>query len=209
MERAIQQSCFDCILRPDRLFCDLPAPALEAFDSIKSLAVYPRGTTLFEEGRSARGIFVLCEGRVKLSVCSESGKRLTLRIAGPGEVLGLSSSLSGGPHQVTAETLGQAQVAVVKRKDMLRFLRDHREACLQVVQLLSQDLHVAYDRVRSIGLGRSGRGPRALPLKTPGGSHHAFLPTKSFRARLNSCRSPKVITLCNASHRSDAGTDGG
>ena len=151
MERAIQQSCFDCILRPDRLFCDLPAQALEAFDSIKSLAVYPRGTTLFEEGRSARGIFVLCEGRAKLSVCSENGKRLTLRIAGPGEVLGL---------EVTAETLDNAKVAVVRRKELLKFLRTHREACLQVVHLLSQDLHTAYDRVRSIGLVRTRR-PRA------------------------------------------------
>lgn len=157
MESAIQQSCFDCVLRPDRLFCDLPADALEAFDAVKSLIQYPRGTVLFREGSSARGIFVLCNGRAKLSVCSEGGKYLTLRVAGPGEVLGLSASLSGGPYEVTAETLDNAQVAMVKRKDLLRFLRDHREACLQVVNLLSQDLHTAYDRVRSIGLGRTRR----------------------------------------------------
>jgi CRP/FNR family transcriptional regulator, cyclic AMP receptor protein len=160
MESEIHQSCFDCILRPDRFFCDLPAQALEAFDSIKSLALYPRGTTLFEEGRPARGIFVLCEGRAKLSVCSENGKRLTLRIAGPGAVLGLSASVSGCPYQVTAETLDNAKVAVVRRKELLKFLRTHREACLQVVHLLSQDLHAAYDRVRSIGWVRTRR-PRA------------------------------------------------
>jgi CRP/FNR family transcriptional regulator len=162
MESAIQQSCFECVLRPDRLFCDLPSDALESFDLIKSLTLYPRGTILMREGQPARGVFVLCQGRAKLSVCSESGKRLTLRIAGPGEVLGLSASLSSGPYEVTAETLDNAQVAVVKRKDLLNFLRDHREACLQVVHLLSQDLHTAYDRVRSIGLGRSrrSRAPR-------------------------------------------------
>jgi CRP/FNR family transcriptional regulator len=162
MESAIQQSCFECVLRPDRLFCDLPSDALESFDLIKSLTLYPRGTILMREGQPARGVFVLCQGRAKLSVCSESGKRLTLRIAGPGEVLGLSASLSSSPYEVTAETLDNAQVAVVKRKDLLNFLRDHREACLQVVHLLSQDLHTAYDRVRSIGLGRSrrSRAPR-------------------------------------------------
>ena len=163
MQKAVHPRCFECVTRPDRLFCDLPADAVEAFDFIKSLTLYSRGTILFREGQPGRGIFVLCEGRVKLSVCSESGKRLTLCIAGPGEVLGLSSSLSGGPHQVTAETLGNAQVAVVKRKGLLRFLRDHREACMQVVNLLSQDLHTAYDRVRSIELGRSRRS-RALRL---------------------------------------------
>jgi CRP/FNR family transcriptional regulator len=162
MESAIQQSCFDCVLRPDRLFCDLPADALQAFDVIKSIALYPRGTTLFSEGRPAGGIFVLCDGRAKLSVGSESGRRLTLRIAGPGEVLGLSASLSSHPYEVTAEALDNARVAVIKRKDLLRFLRDHQEACLQVVHLLSQDLHTAYERVRALGLGRTrkARVPR-------------------------------------------------
>ena len=153
MENA-NHSCFRCELRPDRTFCDLPSEALQAFDNIKQLASVPRGATLFIEARHARGIFVLCEGRAKLSVSSkeEGGKRLMLRVAGPGEVLGLSATVSGKPYEVTAEMLDDAQVAFVRRKDLLRFLRDHREACLQVVHLLSQDLHSAYDRVRSIGL---------------------------------------------------------
>lgn len=96
-----------------------------------------------------------------MSVCSDNGKRLMLRVAGPGEVLGLSATMSGQQYEVTAEMLDPSQVAFVRRKDLLRFLRDHREACLQVVHLLSQDLHQAYDRVRSIGLGRTRR-PRLM-----------------------------------------------
>lgn len=161
MESATHQSCFTCELRPDRVFCDLPSEALRGFDEIKEIAMVQRGATLFAEGKPARGMFVLCEGRAKLTVCSETGKRLMLRIAGPGEVLGLSATLSGKPYEVTAEMLDGCQVAFVRRKDLLRFLRDHREACMQVVHLLSQDLHSAYDRVRSIGLARSRR-PRLL-----------------------------------------------
>ena len=159
MEKLIQQRCFDWVMRPDRLFCDLPADAMEAFDGIKLVTQYPPGAALFREGRRANHVFILSEGRVKLSVCSESGKRLNLRIAGSGEVLGLSASLSSSPYELTAETLDHAVVAVVKRGDLLRFLRDHRVPCLRVVHLLSQDLHVAYDRVRSIGLCRH-RQPR-------------------------------------------------
>jgi CRP/FNR family cyclic AMP-dependent transcriptional regulator len=161
MESAIQQSCLTCALRPDRLFCDLPTSALTVFNEVKSNLVCPRNTVLFREGQPARGVFVLCEGRAKISVCSESGKRLTLRIAVPGEVLGLSAALSGSPYEVTAELLDNARVAMVKRKDLLSFLREHREACLHVVTLLSQDLHIAYDRVRSVGLGRSRRARSA------------------------------------------------
>ena len=158
MENATH-SCFTCEMRPDRMFCDLPSDALQAFDTIKQLATVPRGSMLFNEGRHARGVFVLCQGRAKLSVSSkeEGSKRLMLRVAGPGEVLGLSATMSGKPYEVTAEMLDEAQVAFIRRKDLLRFLREHREACLQVVHLLSQDLHIAYDRVRSMGLSHSRR----------------------------------------------------
>ena len=157
MESATHPSCFSCELRPDRVFCDLPADALQGFDAIKTVSLYPRGATLFNEGRQPRGVFVLCDGRAKLSICSESGKRLMLRIAGPGEVLGLSAAMSGEPYELTAETLDACQVVFVKRKELLKFLRDHREACLQVVHLLSGDLHTAYERVRSLGLSRTRR----------------------------------------------------
>ena len=163
MESATHHSCFDCNLRADRLFCDLPAEALQAFDSIKSINLYPRGTSLMREGHSARAIYVLCEGRARLSVSSENGKRLTLRVVGPGEVLGLSAAVSGSPYEVTAETLDNAKVAMVRRKELLQFLRKHREACLQVVHLLSEDLHVAYDRVRSVGLVRTRQHNSSKP----------------------------------------------
>ncbi len=156
-------SCFDCSLRPARTFCDLPADALKAFDSIKSASLYARGATLFQEGRPARGVFLLCDGRAKLTVCSPSGKRLILRIAGPGEILGLSAVLTGEPYEVTAELLETSQVAFIKRKDLVRFLRQYRDACLQVVHALSADLHTAYDRVRAVGLARTRR-PRVGSL---------------------------------------------
>ncbi|MGA2002112.1 MAG: cyclic nucleotide-binding domain-containing protein [Terriglobales bacterium] len=146
------QSCLDCAQRSDRVFCDLPPDALQEFDGIKSLQDYPKGTVLFREGQPNRGIFLLCKGRVRISVCSEDGRRMNLRTASAGEVLGMSAALSGGLYEVTAEATEPLQVAVVRRKELLHFLRRHREVCLQVVNLLSEDLHVAYDRVRTLGL---------------------------------------------------------
>jgi CRP/FNR family transcriptional regulator, cyclic AMP receptor protein len=157
MESATQQSCLYCEYRRDRVFCDMSAEALHTLDGVKTVAVYPKGSLLFSEGRPAKGIFVLCDGRAKLSICSETGKRLMLRIAGPGEVLGLGAAMSGTPYEISVELLDTSQVMFVRRKDLLKFLRDHREVCLRVVQMLSQDLHAAYERVRSIGLARTRR----------------------------------------------------
>jgi len=152
-----QQSCLTCEFRPDRVFCDMPADSLQAFDAIKSQGTYPRNTVLFAEGRPVRGIFLLCDGRAKLSICAEGGKRLTLRVAGPGEVLGLGAALSNTPYEVTAELLDTSQIVFIRRKELTKFLREHPDVCMHVVRMLSQDLHGAYERVRTIGMIRARR----------------------------------------------------
>ncbi len=157
----MQSSCTICDFRPDRFFCDMPAESLRAFDEIKSVALYRRNTVLFAEGRPVRGIYILCDGRAKLSICSDTGRRLALRVAGPGEVLGLGASLSNTPYEITAELLDNSQVVFVRRKELLKFLREHTEVCMQVVCMLSQDLHGAYERVRTIGTMRN-RHPRIV-----------------------------------------------
>ena len=151
----IIESCLTCKTRTERLFCDLPAPALQAFESIKYATAYPKGAVLFVEGQAPRGIFVLCKGRVKLSICATDGKTLIVKIAEPGEVLGLSASVSGKPYELTAETIDPCQVNFVKRDDFLRFLREHSDACFKVAEQLSEKYNTACHEVRSLGLSHS------------------------------------------------------
>lgn len=151
----IIESCVNCELRADHLFCNLSVPVLQAFEAIKYATLYPRGAMLFVEGQSPRGIFVLCNGRVKLSTCSSDGKTIITQIAGPGEVIGLSATISGRDYEVTAETLDPCQVNFVRREDFLRFLSENSEASMRVTQHLSNSYHIAYEQVRSLGLARS------------------------------------------------------
>ncbi len=165
----MQSSCVTCDFRPDRFFCDMSVESLKAFDEIKSLALYRRNTVLFAEGRPVRGIYILCDGRAKLTICSDTGRRLTLRIAGPGEVLGIGAALSNTPYEITAELLDNSQVVFIRRKELMKFLREHTGICLQVVYMLSQELHGAYERVRNISTGHCRHGrisfrPRAMVI---------------------------------------------
>ncbi len=50
----IVESCLTCKLRADRIFCDLPATALQTFENIKYAAGYPPGAVLFVEGQMPR-----------------------------------------------------------------------------------------------------------------------------------------------------------
>jgi CRP/FNR family transcriptional regulator, cyclic AMP receptor protein len=151
----IIESCLGCKMRADHIFCDLPNTALQAFEQMKYATAYPKGAVLFVEGQAPRGIFVLCKGRVKLSICSTDGKTLILKIAEAGEVLGLSATLSGKPYELTAETIDPCQINFVKREDFMRFLRDHSEACLRVAEQLSDKYNAACREIRSLGLSHS------------------------------------------------------
>ncbi len=151
----IIESCLACPHREDRLFCNLPPPALQRLATITSAASYPKGATLFVEGQSPRGVFIICNGRVKLSTSSADGKTLILRVADPGEVLGLAATVSGKPYQATADVLEPAQANFITRTDFLSFLREHGEAALRVAQQLSENYHLALSEMRTIGLSRS------------------------------------------------------
>lgn len=151
----IVESCITCKLRAERIFCDLPDAALQSFESIKYATSYPQGAVLFVEGQLPRGIFVLCKGTVKLSINSPSGRTMIVKLAEPGEVLGLSATISGKPYEVTAETIDPCQVNFVKRDDFLRFLKDDVDACFKVAEQLSEKYHTACKEVRSLGLSHS------------------------------------------------------
>jgi CRP/FNR family transcriptional regulator, cyclic AMP receptor protein len=150
-------TCLDCSRRADCVFCDLAPEVLVAFEGIKSAQTFAKGSVLFREGHPARGIFLICKGRMRLSVNSENGHRMVLRTASIGEALGLSATLAATNYEVTAEAVENVTVAYIRRKELLHFLRQHCDVCLQVVNQLSDDLQVAYDHVRTIGLGRNPR----------------------------------------------------
>jgi CRP/FNR family cyclic AMP-dependent transcriptional regulator len=151
----IVESCLTCKLRAERIFCDLPPAALQTFENIKFATAYPQGAVLFVEGQMPRGIFVVCKGSVKLSINSPSGRTMIVKLAEPGEVLGLSATISGKPYEVTAETIDPSQVNFIKRDDFLRFLKDDVEACFKVAEQLGEKYHNACKEVRALGLSHS------------------------------------------------------
>jgi CRP/FNR family transcriptional regulator len=128
---------------------------LNGFDSIKVSKAYPKGTMLFVEGQPSAAVFMLVEGRVKLSTCSREGKIIILEIVEPGDVLGLSAALNGVDYETTAETLELCRVNYIKTDDLLRYLQANPAACFDAARQLSRNYQTAYRQVRSLALSDS------------------------------------------------------
>jgi len=147
--------CLACPRRSNNFFCALSQESLEALNQIKHAAVFPEHAIIFVEGQRPRGVFVLCQGQAKLSITSRDGKTFILRIAKPGEVLGLHAVIGGTAYELTAETMQPCLLNFVDREDFLRFLKEHGDACLHAAQHISRECQDAYEVIRSIGLSRS------------------------------------------------------
>ncbi|HZU33601.1 MAG TPA: Crp/Fnr family transcriptional regulator [Candidatus Angelobacter sp.] len=151
----IIEDCAKCTYREQRLFCDLPRAALLRLQNIKATSVYPKGALLCLEGQPARGVFVLCTGRAKLSTTSSEGKSMILRIAEPGEVLGLTAVVSGTPYEATIETLEPSQANFISQAEFLRFLQENPDVGMRVARQLTHNCKCAYGEIRSLGLSNS------------------------------------------------------
>ena len=151
----LTESCSTCKFRGSGFFCQLSPAELKCFDAVKFVTAYPADAILFAEQQRTRGIYLLCEGQVKLSFSSSEGKTLVLRIAKPGEVLGLLSTLSGNPYEVTAAALRPCQVAFVSSTDFQKILRKHPALFQHVANQLGLQYRTACEQLCTVGLGVS------------------------------------------------------
>ncbi len=152
---SIIDNCLKCAFREDRLFCNVSNDAIKGLQAIKATSVYPKGTLLCLEGQPPRGIFILCTGRAKLFTTSTEGKTIILRIAEPGEVLGLTAVIGDTPYEATVETIEPSQANFISRRDFLRFIEEHSDVGMKVSQQLTHNCKCAYDEIRSLGLSSS------------------------------------------------------
>ncbi len=167
----IIESCLTCKLRRDKFFCSLSPEALKSLSAVSHLCTYPGGAVLFVEGQVPRGFFVLCSGRVKLSTTSRDGKVLILKMAEPGDALGLSAVISGTPYELRAETAGPCQVNFIERDALMKLLERHGELRLHTAQALSKEFQSAYRDIHELVLARSSAGKLARLLLSWTGGH--------------------------------------
>jgi CRP/FNR family transcriptional regulator len=145
---------------PGEFFSKLSPETAAALQKLSFRSSYPCGITLFSESDAPKGVYVVLEGQVKLSMNSNDGKRLSLRIAKAGDLLGFVSTLSGRPCEMTAETLYPAKVAFIPRREFIEFLALHPEVSMAVAEEMSRDYALACEQLRTVGL--SSNAPEKL-----------------------------------------------
>jgi CRP/FNR family transcriptional regulator, cyclic AMP receptor protein len=168
-------------------FCNLEGETLSEFLAIGPESSRSRGETLFVEGETPRYVFLICSGRVKLTVTSREGRTAILRIAGPGEILGLSPAMSGTANETTAEAVELCRVKAIRVSEFLNFLQKYPEASREATRCLLHDYRVVLNNVCRLALPNTVAGRLATlllewlnhrpasPAKTSSTNDHRFI----------------------------------
>jgi len=129
--------------------------AKSGFASLATRLDCPATTVLIGEEQAFQNVLFLLDGKVNISMNSSDGRRFLLGVAGAGDILGITSAVSGASSEISADARYPCKIASLGRQDFLDFLLRHPIACHNVAQELSLHYARACARLRMLGLASS------------------------------------------------------
>lgn len=133
-------TCVRCPSRAGGVFCRLSRKELRTLDRVKASNTYVRGQVVFYEENAPLGAYCVFSGQVKLFRLGQGGRTRVVRIAGPGEFIGLEAILTRQSYQATAEALEDSVLCFVDKETLLQMMERSAALGAELAKRLGRDL---------------------------------------------------------------------
>ena len=140
------------------LFKDLPPGARSALARVLQDRRYRPGQYLIHQDCAPEGLFVICEGRVRLARIAPDGREQVLQMAGPGELFNAEPLFDGGPTPASARAMSPVRALLLPSAVLVALIGNHPSIALLLLRELSarqrelvillEDLHFRSVRAR-------------------------------------------------------------
>lgn len=128
------------VLKAVPLFKDLSEEDLDSLGSLMSEKSIKRGESLFREGDEGDRLYIITEGKVKLSHSSDDGRENLIAVLGPGEIIGELSLFDLGARSSTVTAIAPTRLFSLSHSDMMAFLLAHPELSQSMLRELARRL---------------------------------------------------------------------
>jgi len=109
---------------------------------------------IFSRGDPGRDIYLVIEGRIRLSVLSSDGRELSFDHAGPGHVFGEIATLDGGERTAGATAISRVQAMSLPQKALMDLIENNPKVAAAAIRFLCQRLRDTDQRLEAIALHR-------------------------------------------------------
>ncbi|PIP07289.1 MAG: calcium-binding protein [Syntrophobacteraceae bacterium CG23_combo_of_CG06-09_8_20_14_all_50_8] len=99
-----------------------------------------KGEVLFRKGSEGNTLYIIRNGKIKISLASHLSDEVVLAIFSEGDFFGEMALLDGMPRSADATAIEQTELLLLKRLDFISFLNSNRDALQAILQSLSQRL---------------------------------------------------------------------
>ena len=140
------------------LFKDLPPGARSALARVLQDRRYRPGQYLIHQDCAPEGLFVICEGRVRLARIAPDGREQVLQMAGPGELFNAEPLFDGGPTPASARAMSPVRALLLPSAVLVALIGNHPSIALLLLRessarqrelvILLEDLHFRSVRAR-------------------------------------------------------------
>lgn len=137
-------------LKHIRLFDGISPSEMQEMEKITRMEEVKKRQPLYLTGDPSSNVYLLKKGRVKIANTAPSGKEVTFDILEPGEVFGELDVLEDAPRSTSAETLDDAVICVIPRKDFDQYLAMHPTVMFKLTKLIGLRLKKIQSRVEDL-----------------------------------------------------------
>lgn len=123
-------------IRNAALFSWLQEDELQKLATHSEMVACKKATTFFFAEEKSDSIYLVKQGRVKLSRTSLEGREIILDILGPGEIFGELAVVGEDLRSHSAVALDDALICIITRETFEGLLRRHPEMALRVLKLV-------------------------------------------------------------------------
>ena len=117
--------------------------AVHRFNAMMRRTKRQRGEWVFVNGDRADSIYLLQEGRMKITALSEDGHEVVHGILGPGEIFGDTSTILGIPRTTSAQALETSLLCEIRQNDFQTLLSMYPELTFQLLKSMGLRLKKA------------------------------------------------------------------
>lgn len=137
-------------LKHIRLFDGVSPSEMQEMERITRMEEVKKRQPLYLPGDPSSNVYLLKKGRVKIANTAPNGKEVTFDILEPGEVFGELDVLEDAPRSTSAETLDDAVICVIPRKDFDQYLAMHPTVMFKLTKLIGLRLKKIQSRVEDL-----------------------------------------------------------
>ena len=136
------------------LFAQVADEDLEQIASHLIERRYPRNTTIVEEGLPGDYMYIIREGRVKVTKLSDDGREKILEFLDEGAFVGEMALFERAPRSASVKTLTPVRLLALSRTDFLRLLKKSPDLAMAVIQELSRRLRTINEQASALSFQR-------------------------------------------------------